>query len=95
MSLDSGQPNKSYNLETELPSDYLQGPGHPCRLKGRVEGPVKQKEDKIPSKSSVTSSEASQTDRQDRTGLGSPDAAALWPGGTAGKRAQLRGSKGS
>lgn len=43
MSLDSGQPNKSINLETELPSYHLQGPDHPCRLKGRVEGPVETK----------------------------------------------------
>lgn len=64
MSLDSGQLNKAIKLEIELPSDCLQGPGHPCRLKGRVEGPVKQKEDKTPSKCSTTSSEASQTDRQ-------------------------------
>lgn len=49
MSLDSGQP-KAIKLEIELPSDYLQGPGHPCRLKGRVEGPLKQKEDKTFSK---------------------------------------------
>lgn len=70
MSLDSGQPNKAIKLEIELPSDYLQGPGHPCRLKGRVEGPWKQKVDKTSSKCSIISPpEASQTDRQDRSGF--------------------------